>query len=195
MQLWFDKQDRQYAWLSMLLESYSIVDSGIEAAIQVEKGRNKRQLACHKGCGNCCRSQTDIPVYPHEIASIYWYVNEKIPSETRSLFTKQIDDLRDSGYCPFLTDEQCSIHFVRPASCRVFNVFGRPCQENEDPFYTRRYDVLIPPIDYINEAFYTVLPFYGIKDRYDRIDAMEEGFINSMIINLKTYDWKGLFSE
>ncbi|MBF0539006.1 MAG: YkgJ family cysteine cluster protein [Nitrospirae bacterium] len=197
MQLGFDKKDRGYPWLSMLLDGYSIIDSGVETYIQVEVARGKRSLACHKGCGNCCISQTDIPVYPHEVAGIYWYVTEKLPQEARSLLMGQIDasQIDISAPCPFLGGQECLIHAVRPASCRVFNVFDTPCQQDEDPFYTRQFDVLLPPQEYINEAFYTVLPFYGLKDRYDRMDALEDGLINSRIMNLKTYNWKELFNK
>ncbi|MBF0608107.1 MAG: YkgJ family cysteine cluster protein [Magnetococcales bacterium] len=192
MQLGFDRNDKGYPWLSVLLDGYEIIDEGVEAAIRAEVARGTRHLACHKGCGNCCISQRDIPVYPHEVAGIYWYVSEKMPQHARSVLMSQLEA---SPSCPFLGGQECLIHAARPVSCRVFNVFGSPCQPDEDPFYTRQFDVLIPPQQYINEAFYSVMPFYGVKDRYDRMDALEDGLIHSKIMNLKSYNWKELFSE
>ncbi|MBF0338926.1 MAG: YkgJ family cysteine cluster protein [Nitrospirae bacterium] len=192
MHLGFDRNDRGYPWLSVLLDGYEIIDEGVEAAIRAEVARGTRHLACHKGCGNCCISQRDIPLYPHEVAGIYWYVSKKMPQDAKSVLMSQLET---SVSCPFLGGQECVIHAVRPASCRVFNVFGSPCQPDEDPFYTRQFDVLIPPQQYINEAFYTVMPFYGVKDRYDRMDALEDGLIHSKIMNLRTYRWKELFSE
>jgi Fe-S-cluster containining protein len=52
------------------------------------------------------------------------------------------------GACPFLIDKACSIHPVRPIGCRQFNVFTAPCAPGEDPYYTRRDDVLVPVADY-----------------------------------------------
>ncbi|MBS1114086.1 MAG: hypothetical protein H6Q92_1849, partial [Nitrospirae bacterium] len=38
--------------------------------------------------------------------------------------------------------------------CRQFNVFGSPCAEGEDPYYTRREDVLLPIKQYTDRAFF-----------------------------------------
>ena len=91
--------------------------------------------------------------------------------------------------CPFLIDKACSIHPVRPIGCRQFNVFTAPCAPGEDPFYTRRDDVLMPVADYTDRAFAAVLPFYGLK-REGAAEAIK--LVRSQIMNLRSFDWSKL---
>ena len=73
----FPDEESRFPWLSMLLDSYAIIDEGISAAIvKQETGRNIK-LACKEGCDICCRVNKDIPVYPIELVGIYWFSNEK----------------------------------------------------------------------------------------------------------------------
>ena len=70
--------------------------------------------------------------------------------------------------CPFLIDNACSIHPLRPLACRNYNVFGQQCAEGEDAYYTRRGDVLTPHQKNTDLAFDTMLPFYGAKNKAER---------------------------
>jgi len=72
----------------------------------------------------------------------------------------------------------------------MVNVFTTPCAPGEDPYYTRRGDVLEPIQDYTDRAFAAVLPFYNMKRDGDTISVVK--LIRSQIMNLQTYDWKKL---
>ncbi|MBI4691455.1 MAG: YkgJ family cysteine cluster protein [Nitrospirae bacterium] len=102
-----------------------------------------------------------------------------------------------SGYskdapCPFLINASCSIHAIRPISCRQFNVFNRKCDEGEDPYYTRRDDVLTPIQEYTDRAFYIMLPFYGITDETDKAHVIKNNLIHSQVRILQLLNWKEL---
>jgi hypothetical protein len=79
---------------------------------------------------------------------------------------------------------------LRPLGCRQFNVFGIPCATGEDPYYTRREDVLVPLADYTDRVFAAVLPFYNLKKGVDPANSIK--LIRSQIMNLLSFDWKKL---
>ncbi len=185
----FPGDEQRLRWLPVLLDSYAAIDTGVAIAVRGEEKRRKVKLACTKGCGNCCAHQKDLPVYPHEVVGIYWYVSEKMASPLREVLRSRLAGHMPGSACPFLIDHACSIHPIRPIGCRQFNVFGAPCAEGEDPYYTRRHDVLDPLQDYTDRAFAAVLPFYNMKED-DSARAVR--LIRSQIMNLQTYDWKKL---
>jgi len=188
--LHFPAEERRFPWLSLLLDAYAIADTGVAVAVRnMEKKRNKK-LACGKGCGNCCAHQTDLPLYPHELVGIYWYASEKITGPARDVLRNRLTvNAADSG-CPFLIENSCVIHPVRPIGCRQFNVFSAPCAPGEDPYFTRRDDVLQPDQDYLNRAFAAVLPFYNLKTEGDVSSAIRT--IRAQIMNLLSFDWSKL---
>ena len=176
----------------MLLDSYAIADTGVGVAIRQEEKRSGSELACHKGCDACCR-QKDIPLYPHELVGIYWYTVEEMGQSQRNAVKEQIQDHADGSPCPFLVERSCSLHPVRPVSCRQFNVFNAPCAPGEDPYYTRRGDVLQPIQNYADRTFAAVLPFYGVRQGADRAKAVQ--VVRSQALNLQTYDWEKLLAK
>lgn len=188
MSLVFQEKKRQ-GWYSLLFDAYAILDAGVAIAIK-EQERIKGRLACSKGCFNCCKTHKDIPVYPHEIAGIYRYVLEEFPQSMLETLKLQLLEFKEGSPCPFLLDGLCSIHKVRPAACRLFNVFGKPCASGEDPYYTRKEDILIPKREYIQKAFIKILPFYGIKDKVN--PSMAEDFIRCQAMVLQKIDWRAL---
>jgi len=188
--LHFPADEKKLPWLPLLLDAYAIADTGVSIAIRGEEKRSKVKLACAKGCGNCCVHQKDLPFYPHELVGIYWYVSEKMVQPMRFIVRDRLASHVTGSACPFLVDNSCSIHPVRPIGCRQFNVFQKPCVEGEDPYFTRRDDVLVPLSDYIDRAFATVLPFYNIKKEVNPVKAVR--LVRSQIMNLQTYDWKKL---
>ncbi len=186
----FPEDERRIPWLPLLLDAYAIADTGVQIAIKKEeKGRNVR-LACGKGCGNCCVHQRDIPLYPHELVGIYWYVSEKLTSSVRNDLKTRLAEHHGGSACPFVVDGSCCIHPLRPVGCRQFNVFTAPCAPDEDPYFTRREDVLTPIADYTNRAFAAVLPFYQIKREGNAAAAIT--LVRSQIMNLQAFDWKKL---
>jgi Fe-S-cluster containining protein len=188
--LHFPADEQRLPWLSLLLDAYAIADTGVAVAIRNAEKKRKKKLACGKGCGNCCVHQKDLPLYPHEIVGIYWYASEKITCTTRDLLRNRLAVNAAASGCPFLIDNSCVIHPVRPIGCRQFNVFTAPCAVGEDPYYTRRDDVLQPNPDYLDRAFAAVLPFYNLKREADVSSAIRT--IRAQIMNLLSFDWSKL---
>ena len=187
----FPDDEKDHPWLSTLLEAFYIVDSGVAGAIEAEikKGRN---LACVKGCSNCCSTHRDIPVYPLELVGISWYATEKMTGHEREILRDQLENFDKQGPCPFLIKGVCSIHKVRPLACRQFNVFRRPCDRGEDPYYTRREDVLEPVREHVDQAFFIMLPFYSVEKDTDRARAVERGDMHKMARVMQDCNWKSL---
>lgn len=188
--LHFPEDEKRLAWLPLLLDAYAIADTGIAVALRDVEKKQKKKIACGKGCGSCCEHQKDLPFYPHELVGIYWYVSEKLPATTRDALKSRLAAHIADSPCPFLIDGSCSIHPLRPLGCRQFNVFTTPCAPGEDPYHTRRDDVLVPLADYTDRAFAAVMPFYSLKPEADVSKAIK--LIRSRIMNLQTYDWKKL---
>jgi Fe-S-cluster containining protein len=188
----FPEDEARYPWLSMLLEGLAVFDRGTTLGIQRARRKQNRPVACRAGCGNCCRTNTDIPVYPLELAGIYWYVIEKLQGPLREKLKAQLASHEGKPPCPFLIDNSCSIYPLRPGVCRLFVVFGRPCGPGEDAYHTRRQDVLTPLEEFKNQAFFVMLPFYGITKDEDRIQAIKNGLIHTRVRNLQECDWKNL---
>lgn len=187
----FPTDEPVHPWLSKLLEAYHIIDSGVSEGIRREVLQN-RKLACGKGCAACCRSHKDIPVYPLELVGISWYVTEKITGPLRDRLRKQLLGYKEQAGCPFLVDDVCSIHAMRPMACRQFNVFDTVCSEGEDAWYTRRGDVLTPLKEYTDQAFDVMLPFYGIEKKSERRKAIREGKIHGIARVLRECNWTSL---
>lgn len=188
----FPQDEKRIAWLPLLLDALSVVDRGVERAIRETEGEKKTRLACTKGCDVCCRAQRDIPVYPLEMVGIYWYCIEKIQEPLRSRLRIQLEEYRGEAQCPFLLNHACTVHGLRPIACRQFNVFSRPCGEGEDPFFTRRGDVLSPLRNYTDEAFMIMLPFYGVTDKKAKAEMIRTGLIHRHARVLQSLDWKEL---
>lgn len=186
------EDEARFAWLPMLLDAYEIIDRGVDIAIKRQKRKTLRKPACSEGCGACCKTHTDIPVYPLELAGIYWYAIEKMKGRIRTILVEQLAAHAGKPPCPFLVDNACSIYPVRPVACRQFIVFTKPCGNGEDAFHTRREDVLTPLQDFIDQAFFVMLPFYGITKEADRTQAVKNKVLNARVRNLQECDWKAL---
>ena len=184
-------EEKSQPWLTMLLDAYFIADKGIalEIAKRLKAGDT---LACKKGCSSCCTTHITIPVYPLEVVGIYWYVIEKILGPEREIIKKNLMNFEKGAGCPFLVHGACSIHPVRPLACRHFNVFNRPCSPGEDPYYTRRKDVLSPNERFKERALAAMLPFHGIKESSEKKRLAKAGALNAVVKNLHEIDWKSL---
>ncbi|MCX8030345.1 MAG: YkgJ family cysteine cluster protein [Thermodesulfovibrionales bacterium] len=187
----FVEDQKKYPWLKMLLSAYEVMDRGIELAIEKEKKNRNTNLACKKGCANCCRTHKDIPLYPLELIGIYWYVIEKTHGSLRETLKKQLES-HQKPICPFLIINSCSIYPLRPIACRQFNVFRQECYEGEDPYHTRRQDLLTPIKELLDKVFYIMLPFYGIQGNKEKHQAIKNNFLNAHVQNLHTINWKAL---
>jgi Fe-S-cluster containining protein len=184
----FPEDEKRLPWLALLLEIQFITNQGVATAIKSDG----RGLACARGCATCCRSQPDIPVYPLELMGITWYAVEKLQGEVRARVRQQLLRHRELGACPFLVDEACAMHPLRPMACRQFNVFNAVCEPGEDAFHTRRGDVLTPDRKRMHEALREMLRHHGVKDGLERRHLVETGEVHRLAQNLREMRWENL---
>jgi Fe-S-cluster containining protein len=190
--LTYPEDEIRLPWLSLLLDAYAVVDKGITIAVSREKRKLRKRPACSEGCDTCCRYNTDIPTYPLELAGLTWYAMEKILEPDRSSLREQLLVQGKNLPCPFRISSTCAVYPVRPIACRQFIVFGKPCSAGEDPYYTRRGDVLTPIQDFTDQAVFIMLPFYGITLDYHRSRAIKDSFIHSKVQNIFSCNWATL---
>jgi len=187
----FKADEKRQDWLTPLLDGYYQADQGVHEGIRRETAQGRR-LACSKGCAACCRSHLTIPVYPLELVGIYWYVIEKTTGAVREQLKNQLAEFEPDTACPFLVNDSCAIHPLRPMACRQFNVFGKVCEEGEDAYHTRRQDVLVPIQRYADDAFFTMLPFYGVKAKGERRKLIKQGAHHRLAKVLQEQEWPKL---
>ena len=121
-----------------------------------------------------------------------WYVIEKLQSPLREQLKQQLENSDTLDSCPFLLNGTCSIHPMRPIACRQFNVLDRPCAEGEDAFHSRKGDIMMPIKRFTDEAFDTMLPFYGIKRKSERRKAIKQGTLHAAAKVMRDCNWKSL---
>lgn len=187
----FPEDEARFDWLPMLLDACATVDAGVAEGIRREQTQGKT-LACAKGCAACCRAHRDIPVYPLELVGMSWYVTEKLQGPVRHRLKQQLRAHTRGEPCPFLVDDACSVHALRPMACRQFNVFGKVCAEGEDAFHTRREDVMTPIKKFGDDAFFAMLPFYGVTKSAERRRIIKEGAQHGLARVLQEFDWASL---
>ncbi len=189
--IFFSEHEQRLPWLSILMEAYLITDQGISEGIKREEKQGKL-LACGRGCASCCKSHESIPVYPLELMGMTWYATEILYGPLRQQLEQQLQHLEGLNSCPFLINDVCSIHPVRPMACRNFNVFNRSCEAGEDAYYTRRKDVLTPIKKYNDEAFNVMLPFYGVKNKAERRKMIKSGEMHRLARVMRDLNWQSL---
>ena len=187
----YPKAEARLPWLAGLLEMYAVTDHGVAEAIRRQQAQGRR-LACGPGCAACCRCHLDIPVYPLELTGIYWYVLEELRDPVREALRTNLLAYERGAPCPFLVDESCAIHPLRPMACRNFNVFDRPCAEGEDAFHTRRGDVLDPPRESQRRALERMLVEHGVKPKAERRRRVRSGEVHALAQVLQGIDWRRL---
>jgi len=184
----YPSDEKKVQWLPMLLDTYFLADKVIYDGLRRELKKGKT-LACACGCSNCCYTHTTIPVYPLEVVGLYWYVIEKISGKRRYHIQGQLQTHENNECCPFLVKDRCGVHPIRPMACRFFNVFNKVCAENEDPFYSRRYDVFTPNESLKKKALMKMLPFHEIFGKQQQEQAIKNNTLNNMVQNLHEIDW------
>ncbi len=191
VRLSFPEEELRHAWLPMLLDAYGTADIGVAEGVRRQE-KQGRELACRRGCSACCRTHRSIPVYPLELVGLSWYVTEKVSGPLREKLKASLRAHRSGGACPFLVDDVCAVHAMRPLACRHFNVFDKVCAEGEDAYYTRRGDVLTPLKSYMNEALDSMLPFYGVTKNKERRKAIKTGAMHKMARVMGDMEWASL---
>lgn len=178
-------------WLPALERLQAVIDTAVAAGIAQAEAQGRR-LACARGCAACCRTHADIPVYPLELMGLYWFVLERLQGSLRTRVAEQLASWRTLPGCPFLVDEACAVHPVRPMACRLFNVFDRVCGEGEDAFHTRPADVLPPQEAAKREALMLLLAAQGVGDQAARRELVATGAVHRLAQNLRALPWEHL---
>lgn len=190
----YPDDEARHPWLSILLDTYHVVDVGISIELKEEHKKRKSKIACHKGCSNCCL-RPNVPITPLELLGISWFATEKLKGEVREEVKKQLLHHRQTPQCPFLVNSLCSTYPVRPNACRIFFVFGEPCGPGEQLHLTRPEDIWTHSRDVARRVAMTMLPFYGITGKRKKIDAFEDGYIASISTPMHEVSWEELYHK
>lgn len=193
--LMYPEAEQAFSWLPMLLDAYYIADAGIQDQIKREIAKKKCRLACAKGCATCCKTHVTIPVYPLELVGLFWYLSDVIATDRKEAVLHLLSEFIPGRGCPFLVDEACAVHPMRPLACRFFNVFNTSCGPGEDPFFTRRNDVMTPDETIKDKALASLLPYHGISQRQERKAALRNGFFLRYVKNLQDINWPKVASQ
>jgi len=187
----YPEAEAKYPWLSILLDTYHVLDTGISLELPYEKERRKEKVACHHGCGNCCLRPT-VPIAELETLGISWFFLENLSGKTKYIVESQLKNHRRDTKCPFLVDKACSVYPVRPIACRMFYVFGQPCQPKEDVSKTRPRDMWTHSRELAQRVAITMLPYFGITGKRQKIKAFEEGFLYSVSMPMHELAWENM---
>ncbi|OMD71855.1 YkgJ family cysteine cluster protein [Paenibacillus odorifer] len=187
-------QENKLEWLKALLDSYHYSDVGTRIELESQFKTNNKILACGEGCSNCCQN-TQVPINEIELMGLSWYVSEEMDSETFQRITPQLINHLETTACPFLLDGRCSVYEVRPIACRVFNVFGKKCEEREDISFSRPEDIAhTHDVDIAWMVSQKLMPFMGVTDKKQQRYLFEDGFMMRKTRALHTFDWN-VFKE
>lgn len=143
--------------------SKQVAESVEEKALEAGK-----EIACQKGCGACCRQPVPLTAAEaRHLAALVAAMPEPERTTTTERFDKALAKARKAGLaetmlglkrmnekekramaaayfdlgiaCPFLVDESCSIHPLRPLVCREYLVTSSPehCKNLDGPKINR----------------------------------------------------------
>ena len=142
--------------LTELLPILQGIENTILDQVAVEAEAAGRPISCRAGCGACCRQLVPLSLFEAEAMTKWLKtLPEDRIAALRQRFHVALSALRDAGVidrildgkwmndeetntrlnldyfyagvpCPFLEDESCSIHPIRPLSCREYLVTSSP---------------------------------------------------------------------
>ena len=185
----FEEHERRYEWLTILLRAYYQNDLGTYNEMLKFLKKNKRKIACYKGCYNCCLDPV-VPITEIEFMGISWYVSEIITdTATRDILKVQMQNYKDNLSCPFLVNKECSIYPLRPIACREFHIIGKPCTAGEDPIKSRQEDIWTPSRNVARKTAMELLRFFGFSTQKEMLDAYEDGYIHRNTRDMHAIDW------
>jgi Fe-S-cluster containining protein len=148
--------------LTELLPILQNFDSNIINFVVGEAAGAGHPISCRKGCGACCRQMVPLSIFEAEFLSNWFStLPPERQAELEERFRRGLMKLRDAGVldkimdqnwgadqksfiqmsidyfhanvpCPFLEDESCSIHPIRPLICREYLVTS-PAELCQDP--------------------------------------------------------------
>lgn len=147
--------------LTQLLPVIQNLENAIVGKVGEEAALEGSPISCRAGCGACCRQLVPVSLFEAEALTAWMRtLPEERRAELEQRFHRALSALRDAGViegildsgwtleeeratqlaidyfhagvaCPFLENESCSIHPVRPLSCREYLVTSPPelCQD------------------------------------------------------------------
>ena len=147
--------------LTQLLPVIQNLENAIVGKVGEEAAQVGTPISCRAGCGACCRQLVPVSLFEAEALTAWMRtLPEERRAELEQRFHRALSALRDAGVidailesgwtleeeratelaidyfhagvaCPFLEDESCSIHPLRPLSCREYLVTSSPelCQD------------------------------------------------------------------
>ena len=147
--------------LTELLPIIRNLENAIVDRVGEEAREAGKPISCRAGCGACCRQMVPVSLFEAEALTEWLRtLPEARRAELGERFHRALSTLRDAGVidsilnnewildhertmklaidyfhagvpCPFLEDESCSIHPIRPLSCREYLVTSPPelCQD------------------------------------------------------------------
>jgi Fe-S-cluster containining protein len=142
--------------LTELLPIIRNLENAIVERVGEEAESAGRQISCRAGCGACCRQMVPVSLFEAEALTKWiGTLAPEQRAELERRFHHALSTLRDAGViekilnnewvldgerttqlaidyfhagvaCPFLENESCSIHPIRPLSCREYLVTSPP---------------------------------------------------------------------
>jgi Fe-S-cluster containining protein len=159
--------------LTELLPIVQNIENAIIARVEEEARAAGTPISCRAGCAACCRQMVPVSLFEAEALLEWMQsLPAERQQELAQRFHGALTALRDAGVidklvqeewtldeerttrlavdyfharvaCPFLEDENCSIHPIRPLACREYLVTSPPelCQ---DPSVNNVHGVMLP---------------------------------------------------
>jgi Fe-S-cluster containining protein len=185
--------EKRYPWLTILLDSYAILDYEMSETIARSRKAQGVTIACHKGCFECCL-EPDVPISQLETMGISWYITEIMDFKTQEQLIPRLQHYRQSLECPLLLGCLCSAYPVRPMACRSLLVYTIPCAEGEDPTVTRPEDIYVPNRSTAKRVVMRFLDcdMYGLTSEKEKEEAFERGIVDEITRPMYTIDWSRL---
>jgi Fe-S-cluster containining protein len=142
--------------LTQILPVIQALDDSFIAGVTAQASTAGMHVSCKAGCGACCRQIVPISIFEAEALTnwirslpeqrqqelterfhhallklaagglIERMVTEDWLAETEAARQLALDYLYQRVPCPFLEDESCSIHSIRPLICREYLVSSPP---------------------------------------------------------------------
>lgn len=159
--------------LTQLLPILQALDNSLVGAAAAEAVAAGRSISCKAGCGACCRQMVPVSIFEAEaLAEWVRSLPETRQQELAKRFDEGLRKLAAAGLidrlvledwfagaesgrrlaldylyeripCPFLEDESCSIHPMRPLACREYLVSSPP-EHCYDPATLKAVPVPLP---------------------------------------------------
>jgi Fe-S-cluster containining protein len=159
--------------LTQILPVIQSLENSLIEGVTAQLAEAGRAISCRAGCGACCRQMVTLSIFEaEELAAwirslpelrqkeleqrfhqaltklaaaglIDRLVNEDWFAETDSARKLALDYLYERVPCPFLEDESCSIHPIRPLICREYMVTSPP-EHCFDPATLKAVPVRLP---------------------------------------------------